>query len=237
MELDSELSVIIEKRVQWMLEKWRELDRPRTPTLDEISFFHHVDEIVRREAGIKDGESKVAKSLECRKRQRQDQGHLIYGDTVVLRVKITDHYGKDKGALESVAYFQVLPITDIDTPITRILEWRVMHRPSWIVWFTSPIAKGLSSRTKGEYIVAHTLTETETQDQNLLRRLGAFPCLVTSYGMDILLSFESLEQGIKMVEQFLPVIIERNLYGDPRFLEYLETYRRKLIIPLLTLKP
>jgi hypothetical protein len=233
---NSNSKALVQKLVKQMFEKWKELDKPRSPTLEEISFFHHVDDIVRKEAGIAEGEVKVLKTLERRERRRQDLGHFILGDTVVLKVNITDHYGGAKKTLESIAYYQVLPIMEIHTPIARLLEWRATHQPSWVVWFTSPIAEGFRTRTEGEYIVAHTLSEKETSDQRLLRKLGRFPCIIKSHGMNILLSFESLAHAVVMVEQFLPILIKRNLYGDSSFLEFLDSYREKLILPLLIFK-
>jgi hypothetical protein len=64
-------------------------------------------------------------------------------------------------------------------------------------------------------------------------KLSHFACFCTNRGIDIILSFKDLYEAIILVEQFLPIILERNLYSDPRFLQFLKEYEQKEIYSLL----
>ncbi len=216
-----------------IFELWELLDQSQKPSQRTLEFSQSVDELIRREFGNIEGEVEVKKNIEKRVRTRKDLGEIIIGNTVIKKIKIIDDYIGYAKPLKSVAYYQILPEMDAEKPLVRILRWIVSHHPCWLVWFTSPIIKGSKNRTNGEYIVVYSLTEKESEDYNLLQKLSHFPCFCTSRGIDILLSFKNLRETVTLVEKFLHVIIERDLYGDPEFLQFLRNYEQKEIRHLL----
>ena len=206
--------------------KWELLDKPRDFSLDELEFFQNVEELIKTETGLLENEIEVKKCIEKVDRTRNDIGEIIIGNNVIKKIEIVDDYKGYSKPLKSIAYYQLLPVMDSNKPITRILQWVVSHHPCWVIWFTSPLAKGFKARTNGEYIVVHSLNEKESQNHDLLVKYSKFPCFGRGEGVDILLGFTTLEEAVEFVERFLPTIIERNLYGDSEFLRYLQNFKR-----------
>lgn len=224
---------VIDLASRKMFRKWESLDKPRELSPDELEFFQNVEELVRTEAGLIETEIKIKKGIEKVVRTRNDIGEITIGNNVLKKIEIVDDYKGYAKPLRSIAYYQLLPVMDAKKPIARILQWAVSHHPCWVIWFTSPLAKGIKVRTNGEYIVVHSLSEKESQNHNLLVKFNKFPCFGRAEGIDILLGFVTLEGAVKFVESFLPIIIERNLYGDPEFLLYLQNFKQTKINSLL----
>jgi len=223
----------IDKATNQMFREWEILDKPREPSQELLAFYQTVDELVRREAKIKENEIKVKKAIEKMTRTRNDIGEIIIGKNVVKKIEIIDEYEGYARPLRSIAYYQILPVLEATKPLVHILQWTVSHHHQWIIWFTSPIAKGLKARTAGEYIVAHSLDEKESEDYDLLLKYSRFPCFGRSDGIDILFGYEDLDEAIEFVERFLPSIIERNLYSDSEFLKFLQEYKQIVLGNLL----
>jgi hypothetical protein len=220
---------IIEDNTKKMFKEWESLDKSKKPSQEALEFLKNVDELVRKETGILDDEIKIKKSIENIVRTRKDLGEVIIGDIVFKRVKIIDDYRGHVKPLVSIAYYQLLPEIETRKPIVRVLEWTVSHHPRWVIWFSSPVAKGMKVRTEGEYIVVHSLNEKESEDHNLLTKYSEFPCFGTHDGIDILLGYQEINEAIEFVEGFLPIIMVRNLYGDPVFLEFLQKYKETMM--------
>ncbi|MFX0205170.1 MAG: hypothetical protein ACFFDT_04230 [Candidatus Hodarchaeota archaeon] len=215
----------IEKATKSLFQEWDLLDNE--PFRESLEFQKQIEEIIKREVGDEEGEIKVIKTIKQMVRKRKDLGEIILGDNVIKKIEIIDEYeGHDK-SLKSIAYYKLLPVMDAKNPIVRVLEWTVSHHPSWVIWFTSPVAKGFQSRTEGEYLVAHSLTEKESANYDLLMKFNKFPCFGRSDGIDVLLGYEKSKDAIEFVEEFLNTILERNLYADQRFLRFLQDFREK----------
>ena len=214
----------IESATKSLFRQWELLDIE--PTQEGLEFQKQIEEIVEREVGDENGEIKVIKAMKQMIRKRRDLGEIILGDNVIKKIEIVDEYEGHGRPLKSIAYYKLLPVMDAGKPIVRILEWTVSHHPSWVIWFTSPVAKGFQARTEGEYLVAHSLNEKEAADYNLLMKFNKFPCFGRSDGIDILFGYEKSKDAVEFVEEFLDTIIKRNLYGDQEFLRFLQNYRR-----------
>ncbi|MFX1285009.1 MAG: hypothetical protein ACFFB5_15210 [Promethearchaeota archaeon] len=220
---------IIENATKKIFEEWEILDEIKGPNPETLEFLNNVDELIRKEAGINGGEIKIKKSIEKFVRSRRDLGEITIGSNIIKKIEIIDDYKEYNRSLRSIAYYQLIPVIDAKKPIVRILNWTVSHHPRWVIWFTSPIAKGIQARTGGEYLVAHSLNEKESEDYDLLKKFSKFPCFGRSDGIDILLSYETIDTAVKFVDKFLPTIMERNLYGDPDFLLFLQNYRQTML--------
>ena len=214
----------IEKATKNLFQEWKLLDEVNEPT-ENIEFDKQLEELMRREVRDEEGEIKVIKTIKQVIRKRKDLGDIILGENVIKKIEIIDEYEGYDRSLKSIAYYKLLPVMDAKKPIVRVLEWTVSHHPSWVIWFTSPVAKGFQARTEGEYLVAHSLNEKESGDYDLLLKFNKFPCFGRSDGIDILLGYKNREDAIKFVEEFLHTIIERNLYADQRFLQFLQNFR------------
>jgi hypothetical protein len=223
----------IDKAMNQMVKEWEILDKPREPSQELLSFYQTVDELVKREAKIKEDSIEVKKAIERKTRTRNDIGELIIGKYVIKKIEIIDEYEGYARPLKSIAYYQILPVLKAKKPLVHILQWIVSYHHQWIIWFTSPIVKGLKTRTAGEYIVAHSLDEKESEDYDLLLKYSKFPCFGRSDGIDILLGYENLNEAVEFVERFLPSIIERNLYSDSEFLKFLQRYKQTVLGNLL----
>jgi len=220
---------IIENNTKIMFREWKSLDKSKKPSQEALEFLKNIDELLKKETGILDGEIRIKKSIENIVRTRKDSGEIFIGDIVLKKVKIIDDYRGYVKPLVSIAYYQLLPEMDTRKPIARVLEWTVSHHPRWVIWFSSPVAKGMKVRTKGEYIVVHSLNEKESENHNLLTKYREFPCFGTHDGIDVLLGYQELDEAVEFVERFLPIIMVRNLYGDPEFLEFLQKYKETML--------
>ncbi|MFX0182148.1 MAG: hypothetical protein ACFE95_03605 [Candidatus Hodarchaeota archaeon] len=232
-EKKKRLQESIDKAMNKMVKEWEILDKPREPSQELLSFYQAVDELVRHEAKIKEDKIEVKKAIERKTRTRNDIGEIIIGKNVIKKIEIIDEYEGYARPLKSVAYYQILPVLEAKKPLVHILQWIVSHYHQWIIWFTSPIAKGLKARTAGEYIIVHSLDEKESEDYDLLLKYSRYPCFGRSDGIDILLGYEDLDEAIDFVERFLPSIIERNLYSDSEFLKFLQKYKQIMLGNLL----
>ena len=212
----------IEKATKDMFREWDSYNKKEKISEHTLEI---LEELVTREVGAEKGEIKILDAVGEMTRTRRDLGEIILGERVIKKVEIIDKYKGFDRPLKSYAYYYLLPVMDAKKPIARILEWTVSHHPCWVIWFTSPVAKGFQLRTEGEYLVVHSLSEKESEDYNLLLKFNKFPCFGRSDGIDILLGYEKSEDAIKFVEGFLNTIIERNLYGDQKFLGFLQNYR------------
>ncbi|MFX1507766.1 MAG: hypothetical protein ACFFDC_16890 [Promethearchaeota archaeon] len=222
---DNTIQGKIAKATRSLFQEWDLLDNE--PFQESLEFQKQIEEIIKREVGDEEGEIKVIKTIKKMVRKRKDLGEIILGDNVIKKIEIIDEYeGHDK-SLKSIAYYKLLPVIDAKKPIVLVLEWTVSHHPSWVIWFTSPVAKGFQSRTEGEYLVAHNLTEKESANYDLLLKFNKFPCFGRSDGIDVLLGYEKSKDAIEFVEKFLNTILERNLYADERFLRFLQDFREK----------
>jgi len=219
----------IENSSKKMFEEWELLDKTNEPSQNTLDFLQNIEELVQKDVSFKEGEFKIKKSIEKLVRKRKDMGEITVGNTVIKKVEIIDDYKGYVRSLRSIAYYQLIPRMDARKPIARILEWIVSHHPRWVIWFTSPIAKGIQTRTQGEYLVVHNLNEKESEDYDLLLKFKKFPCFGRSDGIDILLGYEKIDQAVKFVEKFLPIILVRNLYGDPDFLQFLQNYKKTML--------
>ena len=228
-ELKEGIQEIIDRTTKKMFKEWESLDKTREPSQKTLEFLKNIDELVRKEVGFKEGEIKVKKSVEEMIRTRKDIEEITIGNTVIKKIEIIDDYKGHVRPLKSIAYYQLLPIMNAKKPIVHVLEWTVSHYPRWVIWFTSPIAKGIQARTEGEYLVVHSLNEKEAEDYDLLLKFRKFPCFGRSDGIDILLGYEEINEAVEFVERFLPTIIERNLYGDPEFLRFLQEYKQIML--------
>jgi hypothetical protein len=221
------------KATKKMFTIWERSDILQESPQETLEASQSLDELIKREFDNSEEYIKIKKITENRIRVRKDLGEIIIGNTILKKVKIIDTYSGYTRDLTSIAYYQLLPKMDAEKPLSQILQWNLSHHPCWVIWFTSPVFKGLKSRTIGEFIVAYSLTEKESDNYDLLAKLRHFACFGTSRGIDILLSFNTLKEAINFVEQFLPTIIQRNLYSDPEFLQFLRNYEQKEIITLL----
>ncbi|MFX1536522.1 MAG: hypothetical protein ACFFDI_20085 [Promethearchaeota archaeon] len=185
-----------------------------------------MEEIVKREVEDEEAKINVIKAFRQMVRKRKDLGDIILGDNVIKKIEIIEEYERYGRPLKSIAYYKLLPVMDAKNPIARILEWTVSHHPSWVIWFTSPVAKGFQARTEGEYLVAHSLNEKESENYDLLLKFKKYPCFGRSNGIDILLGFEKRKDAVEFVDGFLQTILKRNLYGDQRFLQFLQKFRK-----------
>lgn len=231
--MEEDLPKKIEILSKTIFKKWKSLDTPRELSQEELEFFQNVERIVMKEVNNEGGEIRIRHSVEKRIRSRKDLGEITIGNTIIKKIEIIDDYEGYNRSLNSIAYFQLFPKMDAKNPIIRILQWTVSHHQSWVIWFTSPIAKGIKTRTNGEYIVVHSLDEKESEDYDLLLKFSKFPCFGRRTGIDVLLGYEKLEEAVEFVERFLPVIIERNLYSDSNFLSFLRDFKQAEILPLL----
>ncbi|MFX1515039.1 MAG: hypothetical protein ACFFC6_01940 [Promethearchaeota archaeon] len=216
----------IERATRDLFHEWKLLDEENEPTQKTLEFRKQLEELVRKEVRDKKAEIKIIKAMKQVVRKRKDLGEIVIGENVIKKIEIIDEYEGYDRALKSIAYYKLLPVMNAKKPIVRVLEWTVSHHPSWVIWFTSPVAKGFKSRTEGEYLVAHTLNEKESEDYDLLLKFNKFPCFGRSDGVDILLGFEKRRDAVEFVEEFLHIIIKRNLYGDQDFLQFLQNYRK-----------
>ncbi|UCG00974.1 MAG: hypothetical protein JSW11_15320 [Candidatus Heimdallarchaeota archaeon] len=216
----------IERATKNIFREWEVLDKINEPTQETLEFLKQLEELVKKEVKNEKGEIKVIKATKQMIRTRKDFGDIVLGDNVVKKIEIIDKYEGYSRPLKSIAYYNLLPEADAKKPIVRVLEWTVSHHPSWVIWFTSPVAKGFKSRTEGEYLIAHSLNEKESEDYDLLLKFNKFPCFGRSDGIDILLGYEKRKDAVKFVEEFLRTIIKRNLYGDQEFLKFLQNYRK-----------
>ncbi len=221
------------KATEKMFTIWERSDMLQEPTLKPLEVSKSLNDLVKREFDNTEEYVKIKKITENCVRIRKDLGEIIIGNTVLKKVKIIDTYSEYTRDLASIAYYQLLPKMDAEKPLSRILQWNLSHHPCWVIWFTSPVFKGSKSRTIGEFIVAYSLTEKESENYSLLSKLRHFACFGTNRGIDILLSFNTLKEAIIFVEKFLPAIIQRNLYSDPEFLQFLRNYEQKEILTLL----
>ncbi|MHA2203944.1 MAG: hypothetical protein ACW991_09665 [Candidatus Hodarchaeales archaeon] len=216
----------VERATKKLFKEWDSLDKIKEQPQESLEFLKHLEELVRREVENEEGEIKIVNTIKKMVRTRKDLGEIILGDNVIKKIEIIDEY-KGKGRpLKSIAYFYLLPVMDARKPIAHVLEWTVSHHPCWVIWYTSPVAKGLQSRTEGEYLVVHSLNEEESEDYELLLKFSKYPCFGRSDGIDILLGYEKSRDAVEFVEEFLHTIIERNLYGDPKFLQFLQNYQK-----------
>ncbi|MFX0124082.1 MAG: hypothetical protein ACFFAE_10630 [Candidatus Hodarchaeota archaeon] len=213
----------IERATRNIFREWDSIDKNEFLNQQSLEF---LEEIVKREVGNEEGEIKILNTVEQLVRTRKDLGEIILGDNVIKKVEIIDEYKGFDRPLKSYAYHYLLPVMDAMKPIVLVLKWTVSHHPCWVIWFTSPVAKGFKSRTDGEYLVVHSLSEKESEDYDLLLKFSKFPCFGRSDGIDILLGYEKCKDAIEFVEEFLHTIIERNLYGDQKFLQFLQNYRK-----------
>ncbi|UCE13977.1 MAG: hypothetical protein JSV04_02075, partial [Candidatus Heimdallarchaeota archaeon] len=221
----------IETLSKKMFKEWKILDTPRDPSPEELEFFQNVERIVLKEASNEGDKIKIKHSVENRIRSRKDLGEIIVGNTIIKKIEIIDEYEGYNRPLNSIGYYKLFPTMDAKNPITRILQWTVSHHQSWVIWFTSPIAKGIKTRTSGEYVVVHSLNEKESEDYDLLLKFSKFPCFGRRTGIDVLLGYEKLEEAVEFVERFLPIIVERNLYSDSNFLSFLRDFKQAEILP------
>ncbi|MFW9902696.1 MAG: hypothetical protein ACFFFH_00070 [Candidatus Thorarchaeota archaeon] len=224
-EKDDKVRGKIERATKSLFQEWKLIDNK--PIQESLEFQKQIEEIVKREVEDEKGEIKVIKTLKQIVRKRKDLGEIILGDNVIKKIEIIDEYEGFGRPLKSIAYYKLLPVMNARNPIVRILEWTVSHHPCWVIWFTSPIAKGFQARTEGEYLVVHTLNEKESANYNLLMKFNKFPCFGRSDGIDVLLGYEKRNDAVKFVEAFLSTILERNLYADLRFLRFLQNFRKK----------
>ncbi|MFX0015497.1 MAG: hypothetical protein ACFFB2_19805 [Promethearchaeota archaeon] len=220
---------MIKNSTEKIFKEWESLDRIEEPSQETLEFSKNIEKLVKEEVGIGEDEIKVKKSIQQMIRRRKDIGEIIYGNNVIKRIEIIDEYKGYVRPLRSVAYYQLLPIMDARTPIARVLEWNVSHHPCWVIWFTSPVAKGIQTRTEGEYLVVHSLNEKESEDYDLLLKFSKYPCFGRSDGIDILLGYTEIDNAVEFVEKFIHTILVRNLYGDSDFLRFLQNYRQTVL--------
>jgi len=216
-----------------MWQEWEVLDNPQEPDTNLLESLKDIDDIILQDSDLSQTEIKVRKVIERKFRERKDLGDIVLNETVIKKVEIIDKYTDYSQELKSIAYYQLLPVMDTQKPITQILLWTVSHHPSWVIWFTSPLAKGIKTRTGGEYIIVHTLNEEEAEDHELLVKFNKLPCFGRKDGIDVLLGFERLDEATKFVEVFLPIIFDKDLYGDSKFLHFLSNYQETVIADLL----
>ncbi|MFX0212114.1 MAG: hypothetical protein ACFFDT_39440 [Candidatus Hodarchaeota archaeon] len=221
------------KATKKMWKEWEVLDNPQEPSYDLLESLNDIDDLITQDSDNITSEVKIRKSIERKTRERNDLGNIIFTEIVIKKLEIIDNYNSYSQKLKSIAYYQLFPIMDAQKPIAQILRWTVSHYPSWVIWFTSPLAKGIKSRTGGEYIIVHTLNEKEAEDHELLVRFNKFPCFGRKEGIDILLGFEKLDDAMQFVEEYLPTIINKDLYGDRNFLRFLNEYQETVISNLL----
>ena len=225
----------IDRATKKMFAEWKKLDKPQKISPEQLTFYQKLDKIIKHETGLQEGEMRVKKSIEKVFRNRKDLGTITIGETVIKKIQIVDeyHYEGNSKPLKSIAYYQLLPLCDAQTPLVRLLQWKVTHQQQWVIWFTSPVAKGLSTRTRGEYIIIYSLTDKESENYDLLLKFSKFPCFGRSDGIDVLLGFEELNDAVDFIEEFLPAVVSRNLYSDPEFLKFLGTYQQTVIAEIL----
>ena len=159
-----------------MFSSWEFLDKSPISSQERLKFSQNIDELLKVEFENtgEEEEIEIKKTVENRIRTREDLGEIFTANRVIKKIQINDIYTKYAKPLKSIAFYQLLPEMDAKTPLAQVLRWTISQPPCWAIWFTSPIFKGSKIRTKGEYIVARSLTEKESEDYNLLMKLSHF---------------------------------------------------------------
>ena len=223
----------IEAATKRMFQQWNQIDQSMPLSKKTLEISQNINETLKQEFENMKEDTEFRKTIEKRIRSRIDLGQIFIGNRVIKKIEITDNYNRAVEPLKSIAYYQLLPEMDAKNPITQILRWTISQPPCWVIWYTSPLFKGAKVRKKGEYLVAYSLTERESENYTLLIKLSHFACLGTSQGVDILLSYKELGEAITLVERFLPSILVSDLYSDQEFLQVLKNYELREISPLL----